>query len=173
MRKRVVSVCGASGKIDENIEKMAYELGFLLAKSNYNVLCGGRDGVMEAVCKGVQSCEGERGLAIGILPCSDLSTANAYMDIALPTGMGYTRNSLVALMGEVMILVGGGSGTLCEATYGWQYGKQIIALEPSEGVAKKYAGKKFDDKRGDLIISAKSAKEIIEILNGFFENNEV
>jgi len=59
--KGTVSVIGTS-QIDLKTEKLANELGRLLAKNNFAIACGGLSGVMEAVCKGAKQ---EGGFTIG------------------------------------------------------------------------------------------------------------
>ena len=105
-----ISVIGSSEATKEEYE-IAYELGKLLARKGYVVVCGGRTGVMEAVCKGAKE---EGGLTIGILPTLDESSANPYVDIRIPTGLGWFRNPLVVLASNKVIAVGGAYGTLSE-----------------------------------------------------------
>ena len=64
--KGLIGVVGSgSGELDEKIYKTAEKLGRLIAKENFALVCGGRFGIMEAVCKGVKS---EQGFTIGFLP---------------------------------------------------------------------------------------------------------
>ena len=61
---------------------------------------------------------------MGILPGSDRSAANRYVEIAIPTGLGEGRNALVVRARLRWWAVGGGYGTLSE-----------IALAPKGGQA--------------------------------------
>ena len=73
--------------------------------------------MMEAACRGAKSAG---GLTVGILPGSDRNAANPYVDVAIPTGLGYARNSIVACSGGAVIAIGGSTGTLsemCVATF--------------------------------------------------------
>ena len=91
------------------------ELGKTLIENNFWIVCGGRFGFMEAVCKGAHQAENYSfGCTTGIIPHTDRWKANAYCDIVIPTGMGILRNGLVINTGEVIIAVAGGSGTLSE-----------------------------------------------------------
>ena len=78
---------GVIGPREASSEQLAAarELGEGLAIRGYTVLCGGREGVMEAVCRGVASL---RGTAIGLLPDIEPSLANPYVGIAIATGLG-------------------------------------------------------------------------------------
>ncbi len=120
-----ISVIGSSEATKEEYE-VAYELGKLLAKKGYVVVCGGRTGVMEAVCKGAKE---EGGLTIGILPTLDESSANPYVDIRIPTGLGWFRNPLVVLASNKVIAVGGAYGTLSEIAYAFMFEKEIVGYK--------------------------------------------
>jgi uncharacterized protein (TIGR00725 family) len=98
------------------------------------LVCGGLGGVMEAACRGAK--EGG-GTTLGILPGSDRSAANPYVDVALATGLGEGRNLLIVRAADVLIAVGGGHGTLSEIALALRAGKRVIGLDTweIEGVA--------------------------------------
>jgi uncharacterized protein (TIGR00725 family) len=83
----------------------------LLARRGYGVVCGGRGGVMAAVCRGANQMG---GVTVGLLPGEDDSEANEWVQIAIPTGLGEARNALVARAGAGVIAIGGGYGALSE-----------------------------------------------------------
>jgi uncharacterized protein (TIGR00725 family) len=120
-----VSVIGGSTVTDEQYA-MAREVGRLLADCEQEVVCGGRTGVMEAVCRGAHE---EGGHTIGILPGDDRSAANPYVETAIATGMGNARNALVALNGDAAIAIDGGTGTLSEIALALDYGRPVAALD--------------------------------------------
>jgi uncharacterized protein (TIGR00725 family) len=90
---------------------------------------------MEAVASGAKSAA---GTTIGIIPGNHPSEANPHIDVPIATGLGYTRNSLVAMNADVLIAVAGEYGTLSEIAYGNIYGKKVIGLGTWEvkGVVK-------------------------------------
>ena len=49
------------------------------------------------------------GMVVGILPHEDMSYANPYCDIIIPTGMGFSRNYVTAYSADSAIVVGGGA----------------------------------------------------------------
>lgn len=120
-----ISVIGGS-KIGDEIYKLAYEVGREIAKNKAILICGGLTGTMEAACKGAKE---EGGLTIGILPSDNENDANKYIDIKLPTGMGYARNVLVVLPSHAIIAINGSYGTLSEIGYALTYEKPVIALK--------------------------------------------
>ena len=80
---------------------------------------------MEAASRGAKEAG---GLTIGILPGNSLDDANTYVDIPVATGLGYARNSLVAMNSDVIIAIDGKYGTLSEIAYGCIYGKKVIGI---------------------------------------------
>ncbi|MFX1419096.1 MAG: TIGR00725 family protein [Promethearchaeota archaeon] len=161
----IVSVLGAS-EIDKETEKKTFEIGQLLAQNKFIVACGGLSGVMEAVCKGAKS---ENGLTIGIIPHTDKSTANKYVDIVIPCPFSQARNIVVVLSGDACIAISGKAGTLSEICFAWIYQKPIVALSSVPGWSSKIANQKLDDRRSDMIYGVMTPKEAIkkikELLN--------
>ncbi len=124
---RQVSVIGSSSAKPEDEEyRLAYALGREIAKRGWVVVCGGRGGVMEAVCKGAKE---EGGLTVGILPSYEGDEANPYVDIRIRTGMSWNRNPLVVASGDAVVAVGGHWGTLSEIAYALILRKPIIGYK--------------------------------------------
>ncbi|WP_246164971.1 TIGR00725 family protein [Pigmentiphaga aceris] len=103
----------------------AREIAGYLARAGMTIVCGGRGGVMEAASRGATE---NGGIAIGFLPEEDLSAANRYLSIALPTGMGEMRNALIARSAVCLVAVGGGMGTISEMALGLKWGKRVFTL---------------------------------------------
>ncbi len=96
-----------------------------MARSGAVLVCGGLDGAMKAAAKGAQEAG---GLTIGILPGKEKESANPYIDIALPTSLGYSRNVIVACSADIIIALPGSHGTRCEISYGLVYSRPVIDL---------------------------------------------
>lgn len=134
-RKKIrIGVIGASHPDDRAI-LMAFRVGQAIGEAGAILVCGGLGGVMEAAASGAKKAG---GLTIGILPGQILDDANPSIDLSIVTGLGYGRNSLVALNSDVLIAVAGEYGTLSEIAYGNIYGKKVIGLDTWEvkGVIK-------------------------------------
>lgn len=170
MRMKAIAVCGASRSTPQ-MNAVAEELGRRIVQAGYLLVCGGMGGIMEAACRGGQLAKdgGATGLVMGILPVADHDAGNPHCDVVLPSGLGYARNSLVVLGADVVMLVGGSTGTLSEAAYAWQYGKPIIALSATGGWAERLAGTSMDDRRADTVLDARSPQEAVKLARGFLE----
>ncbi|QEE16487.1 TIGR00725 family protein [Promethearchaeum syntrophicum] len=163
----LIGVIGSgSGELDDEIYKTAEKLGRLIAKENFALVCGGRFGVMEAVCKGAKS---EQGFTIGFLPSLDKKSANSYVDLIIPTGMGEARNLILVSTADAIITIAGESGTLSEIAFAWKMGKKIVSLSTTGGWSAKLADSKIDNKRKDEIINAQTPEEAINILNNLIK----
>jgi uncharacterized protein (TIGR00725 family) len=81
---------------------------------------------MEAACRGAREAG---GLTIGILPGTNRAAANAFVELAIPTGLGEARNALVVRAADALIAVGGGYGTLSEIALALKAGKRVVGLD--------------------------------------------
>jgi len=112
--------------ISEDVYIDAVQIGKLLAKENYLVFCGGGEGVMEAICKGVSLGV---GTSIGILRGDNTKEGNKYLTIPILTNMGITRNALLPLNADVAIAISGNHGTLSEIAYALQLKVPVIGYK--------------------------------------------
>lgn len=120
----LIGVIGVAEASKEEAEA-AELVGALIAESGHTVICGGRGGVMAAACRGAVRSGGQ---TVGVLPGDDPAEANAWVTIALPTGMGEARNALIVRAAVVLIAIGTGWGTLSEMALAVKMGKSVIAL---------------------------------------------
>ncbi len=126
MRKPIIGVMGGT-VCDQHTAALAFQVGRLIAEGGAMLLCGGGQGVMQAVCQGAKSAD---GLVIGIMPGSNEieSPPNEFVDIALFTGMSDARNTINAKSSDVVIAIAGEFGTLSEIALALKAGKPVIAL---------------------------------------------
>ena len=171
MSLKIIGVIGSSKEIPE-LNDTAQKLGELIMQNGYSVVCGGREGVMQAVCKGASIAKRAdkklQGQIIGILPGTEKTDGNPYLDIRIPTGVGWARNQIVVLSSDIIVVVGGSAGTLNEIAFAWSYKKTILAFENLNGWCAKVAGTQIDDTRTDKIISISSAEEALHVINEIF-----
>lgn len=160
MHRRTISVIGGSEPTEEALQ-IAEELGKEIARHGVVLVCGGLGGVMMAACRGAKSVN---GLTVGIIPSTKKSHANDYVDIVIPTGLGYARNFLVAQSGDAVVAINGSAGTLSEMAISWFSDKPIVAIPSTGGWAKRLAGERIDERRQDHVYSASDAREAIKII---------
>jgi uncharacterized protein (TIGR00725 family) len=124
---------GVIGPRDASPEQRsaAEAIGAGLARMGLAVLCGGREGVMDAVAQGVAK---GRGVAIGLLPEPDGHAANPHLSIVVPTGLGEARNAIIARASFCLVAIGDSYGTLSEVALGLQFGKRVLGLAGAPAV---------------------------------------
>ncbi len=121
---RYVGVIG-QGECDQELARLAEEVGRGIAQAGAALVCGGMGGVMEAACCGARQAG---GLTIGILPGTNRAQANSFVDIVIATGMGEARNLAIIRTSDVLIAIGGSYGTLSEIGFALKMGKRVIGL---------------------------------------------
>jgi uncharacterized protein (TIGR00725 family) len=122
--KRIGIIGGNSP--DKISEDLAERMGELIAEHHYLLVNGGMQGVMLASARGAKS---RNGMVLAILPGLDRKDGNLYVDIAIPTGLGYLRNALVVLNADILVAIDGSYGTLSEISYAQIYNKKVFGLK--------------------------------------------
>jgi uncharacterized protein (TIGR00725 family) len=123
-QKITVSVLGAR-KATPKTAKLANAVGRMVAEMDCVLVCGGLLGLMREACRGAKDAG---GLTIGLLPGNAKTDANEFVDIALPTTIGYSRNVIVAASADIVIALPGSFGTESEICYARVYGVPVIDL---------------------------------------------
>ncbi|MBN2351516.1 MAG: TIGR00725 family protein [Spirochaetales bacterium] len=123
-----VAVIGG-GEADEASAALARETGRLVAGEEWVLLNGGLGGVMEAASQGAAGAD---GTVVGLLPGTERSDGNPYLTLALPTGLGHVRNTLLVTMSDAVIAIAGSFGTLSEIAFARIRGKPVVGLAVPE-----------------------------------------
>lgn len=135
--------------------RLAEAVGTALAERGAVVVCGGRGGVMAAVCRGAAAAG---GVSVGILPGRDRSEANPWVTVAVATGLGEARNAVVASTADAVIAVGGEWGTLSEIALARKLGTPVVLLRSWE--------LRRDGAPPDGVTEAGSAEEAVTVALG-------
>lgn len=133
-----VAVIGYSGDLCDTkisgISDICVKTGEAIAESGHVLWSGGRNGVMELVSKGAKN---KNGKIFGILPWepgNENSVPNDYLDFPIFTGLDFATRSFVLLKNvDIVISIGGGSGTAIEIFAAYSYGKKIVFFENTGG----------------------------------------
>lgn len=125
-----VGILGGRNASEEQLAD-ALELGTLIAQMGLTLICGGRQGVMEAACKGAAEAG---GICVGLLPDETPDKANPYVTIPLATGIGAARNAVIARAALCLVAVGGGYGTISEIAFGLQFKKKVLGLSGAPNI---------------------------------------
>jgi uncharacterized protein (TIGR00725 family) len=121
----VIAVIGAGTGATAEQQTLAADIGAGLAAAGATLVCGGLGGVMEAAARGATEAG---GTAIGILPGTERADGNRYLTLAIPTGLGEARNTLVVRSADAVIAVGGEYGTLSEIGFALKIGRPVVGV---------------------------------------------
>lgn len=150
-RKLILGVIGAGTTASPEGLQLAEEVGYLIARADAILICGGMNGVMEAAAKGAKR---GGGLTIGVLPTASKADANPYIDIPIVTAMSTARNLIIVRTADGLIAVNGSYGTLSELAHAFDLKKPVFGLRtwPMEkvGVAE------------DLFVPVSTPREAVE-----------
>ena len=124
-RKIQIAVIGDSQPSAE-VAGWAEEVGRLIARQDAVVVCGGLGGVMAAAARGAAH---NNGTSVGILPTYEAATAAPGISIAIPSGLGHARNTLVVASGDAVIALPGATGTLSEVALALTLRKTVTAIQ--------------------------------------------
>ncbi len=161
-RRPLLAVIGAAS-IEQTQQQLGVSLGKAVIEAGFRLVTGGMGGMMAAVSQGAHQahcyCEGD---VLGIIPSYDTTQANPWVDIVIPSGMQLARNVLVVASADVVIGIGGGSGTLSELALAWQLGKPVIVFNEITGWAQRVSGEQLDQRHAQPIIGVDTVEAAIQ-----------
>lgn len=120
-----IAVIGGSDP-DPECMALAVEVGRIIAARGAVLICGGLGGIMEAAARGAKE---KGGLTVGILPDYNKESANPFIDVVVPTGLGHARNVLVAASGDLIAALPGSHGTRSEISIALKLNKTVIGIK--------------------------------------------
>ncbi|MDP3964886.1 MAG: succinylglutamate desuccinylase/aspartoacylase family protein [bacterium] len=146
-----IGVIGTMGDIQysKKIESLAESIGEEIAKNGATLVFGAEkdyDSLSSAACRGAKKAG---GLTVGVTYGKGLTVAESNADVIIATGMerGGGRELPLVLSCDVVISIGGGSGTLNEITIAYQAGIPVVALKGSGGWSDSLAGYYLDSRK--------------------------
>ena len=146
MGKPVVGVMGASANdaLTESeairLKSLAEALGAAIAKADCVLITGATTGLPDLVAKAFRK---HGGFALGVSPAENrrehvqrYGLPEDGADVIVYTGFGYKgRNVITVRSADIVLILGGATGTLNEFTIAYDEGKIIGVIEGSGGVA--------------------------------------
>ncbi len=132
----------ATGRLSRECRKLAFELGRVIAEEGCITVTGACPGLPLESAKGASSAG---GLVVGISPgLSEWEHVNKYHspvlyhDILIFTGSGLMGREVVNIRSsDIVVIVGGRSGTLGEFSIAYDEGKLIGVLQGTGGITSE------------------------------------
>jgi hypothetical protein len=141
MKIQIGVMGSAGGRMTEEDKRRAYQLGMEIARHDCALVTGGCPGLPYEATKGAKAAG---GVTIGISPGHNLDEhVNRYksptenIDVLIYTGTGLMGREVTAInSSDIVIIVGGRSGTLGEFSIAYDEGKLIGVLEGTSGITE-------------------------------------
>lgn len=170
-RKLQIGVMGSAAdvKYSKKIEKIAEEIGRLIAESGNITVYGAErdyDSLSTAAARGAKKAG---GLTVGVTygKGKDIWDKEGNTDVLICSGLerGGGREFVLVNSCDGIIAVSGGSGTMNEMLVAYQLDIPVVVVAGTGGWADEMAGKYFDSRKRMKAIPARDAKEAVnEIL---------
>lgn len=139
----------------------AEEIGRLIGQEKWYLVTGGASGIMESAARGAQQTG---GTTISVICGQKRDDSNAYTDIEVVTNAYVTSSTPILIgMADIIIVCGGGAGTLQEIAIAYRLDKPIIMMNNTGGWVDKLAEDFLDERKKYPLIRAKNASECITI----------
>lgn len=160
-------------RYSKKAEEAAYMLGKYVAKGGNILVFGAEknyDSLSTAACRGAKSAS---GITVGITYGKGKNIFQKDADIIIASGLerGGGRELTLVLSCDVIIAIGGGSGTLTELAITYQADIPMVALKGFSGWSDKLVGKYFDKRKRRKVLQALSAKQAVEIAINCVQKN--
>ncbi len=168
MKKLQIGVMGSAADLNYSDEALecAKKIGEEIAKSGNVLVYGAEKEYSSLSTNAAISASDNGGITVGVTPGKDKKIYGDFRPtILIPCGleMGGGREFSLVLSCDVIIAIGGGSGTLTEMAIAYQAGIPIICINKFNGWAKDMAGNYFDERKRIKCQEAIDAKEAVKL----------
>ncbi len=178
MRLAVGVMGSASNDQTEEQRRAAYHLGRAIASRGFNLITGACPGLPYEAARGAREA---RGLSMGISPALSLhehlyryhSPADVF-DALIYTGSGLMGREVTNIhSSDMVVLVGGRSGTLGEFAIAYDEGKLIGVLQGTGGIADATDRiiETIEKDTGARLVRNRDPDELIDGLSEAFETS--
>lgn len=176
---RIGVMGSAGGELTETVSEKCKNMGRIISEKGCCLLTGACPGLPDIVVQGAKSANGH---VIGISPASNLkehietfdSPYKDY-DVMIFTGLGLMGRELINIRSsDIIIIVGGRTGTLGEFAIAYEEGKLIGVLTGTGGVADtiKMTEDSFRKDTGSEIIYDDDPQSLIDRLTEKYTNGD-
>jgi uncharacterized protein (TIGR00725 family) len=172
--KLQIGVMGSAADLryPKEIERLAEEVGRLIAKTGNITIYGAEkdyDSLSTAAARGAKSAG---GTTVGVTYGKGKEVFDkANTDVLIVSGLerGGGREFVLVNSCDVLIAIGGGSGTLSEIAIAYQLNIPIIVLKDTGGWAQRLAGTYLDERKRFRIVEAATPEEAVQLSIAYAE----
>ncbi len=157
------------------LEVLAAEIGTCIAKAGHMLIYGANRDTDTLPNVAARAAKAAGGLCVGVTYGRDRRViyGKESADVIIATGSerGGGREFVLVHSCDVVIMIGGGAGTLTEVAIAYQMNTPIVALVGTDGWADKLAGEYMDVRKRVKILPAKTPEEAVRLAISEAEKN--
>ena len=166
MKQLQIGIMGSAADLNygNDAENFAKELGRLIAESDNILVYGAEKEYSSLSTNAAIEASKYNGITVGITGTkSKIIWGDFKPTVLIPCGLeiGGGREFTLVLTCDVIIAIGGGSGTLTEMAIAYQAGIPIIVIDKFDGWAKKLSNKFIDDRQRLKCLKASTPQEAL------------
>lgn len=166
-RKVQIGVMGSAADLNysKELENIAEQIGYLLAKNNATLIFGAEkdyDSLSTSACRGAKRAG---GLTVGITYNRGLDIfEKENVDVVITTGLerGGGRETALILSCDGIITISGGSGTLTEIAIAYQANIPIVAIKDTGGWSDALSNQYLDARKRVKVVGVSTPTEAVE-----------
>lgn len=177
MKLKIGVMGAATGATSRRHRELAYELGCVIADDGFITITGACPGLPLEAAKGASE---SGGLVVGISPAlSEWEHVNKYRsplehhDVIIYTGSGLMGREVVNIRSsDIVVIIGGRSGTLGEFSIAYDEGKLIGVLLGTGGITSEigHIVKKIKKNTGARILYDDNPLALVRRLAHYYRN---
>ena len=159
-----IGIMGSAADLNYTLEaeNFAKELGKLIAESNNILIYGAEKEYSSLSTIAAISSSENNGITVGITYGKSKDIYGKFRPtVLIPCGLeiGGGREFSLVLSCDVIIALGGGSGTLTEMAIAYQANIPIVVVDKFKGWSKRLKNKYFDERKRLKCVSASTPEE--------------
>lgn len=174
-RKIQIGVMGSAAdlKYSRELEMIAEQVGYLIAKENATLIFGAEkdyDSLSTSACRGAKRAG---GITVGVTYNKGLEIfEKENADVIISTGLerGGGRETSLIFSCDGIITISGGSGTLTEIAIAYQANIPIVAIKNTGGWSDKLAGQYLDARKRLKIEGVDTPEEAVGKIMSLIKN---
>lgn len=152
MKKIQIGIMGSAADLNYGNDALEFakKVGELVAKSNNILVYGAEKEYSSLSTNAAIEAKKNGGLTVGITGGKDKEIYGEFKpDVLIPCGLGIGggREFTLVLSCDVIIAIGGGSGTLTEMAIAYQAGIPIVTVSNFPGWAERFSDTYIDDRK--------------------------
>lgn len=168
MKKIQIGIMGSAEDLNYSNDALMFakELGKYIAQSGNILVYGAEKEYSSLSTNAAIEASKYGGITVGVTYGKKKEVYGEFRPtVLIPCGLeiGGGREFTLILSCDVIIAIGGGSGTLTEMAIAYQANIPIITISNFSGWAKKMTNKYFDERKRLKCIEANNPKEAVDI----------